>query len=406
MRQTNVNIQRQSQVTVVFEEVAIASFVRQCFVVQIEASEMDGGNEVESDDSGVFCFDAVASADVANYMVPVRNFGEEQIEVEILALTQPEVTMSQIHLQAPNPGQRAEILRRSAQDCVSTKAVGEVAVTELTDGLRVTIAPNDEVFIRVEVDTKCEAEANLRRRSLLQVDSFFDIFYEVPPVRPPSKNRSLSYVEGRAETAEVVVMARNVATNETSVVSIAFVPGSIEDVLNYPHFCCVANVRLRLRLESILARALHYYEEGRVEKLKAALQMLRFVIAQTSELQCDSAAAEKECMAKAILAITDAARMIADQVSAQTSVPEEDREKAWVRGDEMRQQGLAAAAVLAYGAVGGSQALSTKGVFAKDGGQAVWGGSECSARELAAGTYQQCHSGRPDEKKVGLCCVD
>lgn len=418
---TVVDIPANGQVTAVFEQAAKSSNARQCFQAKIDATSMTGGNEIESDDAGAICFDVVVNGDLADYELPVRNFGEGPIEVQVDILRPPTLTMSQLHLFAPNAHQRA---RRRGGPGFWIKPIGR------PKGWSTVFAmdPGEEVTVRAIVDVTY-AEASSQRskqdvafetsRSLLQVDSFFDISYDLPPIRRLPTSPKFSFVEGK-ETSEVVLMVKNLATDETTVVSLAFVPGSVEEVLNYPHFCCIDNLRLRLRLESILARALHFYEQGELKKMKAALQALRFFIEQTTELECDSTSADTECMERAIIAITDAAKMISGELPMLAPSGEgvkvnatEKLEQAWITGDGLRQQGMYSAAVLAFGNVAGRQSFSTVGAVRVADGPAVWGGTQCSARALASGDYMDCtaadnvnHQGQPDEKRMGLCCRD
>jgi len=134
----------------------------------------------------------------------------------------------------------------------------------------------------------------------------------------------------------VVVQAR--LNGELNHVMVEVVKSSVEGLLHAPLLCCIASVRTRVLLETILASALEAYEQG---DCRVALKLLRSFVQKAVLLECDLGPAEKACLEKAIRVAVDVARMIVAEggFAAKTFVTE---------GDFFRRAGLYEAAILEY----------------------------------------------------------
>lgn len=103
-----------------------------------------------------------------------------------------------------------------------------------------------------------------------------------------------------ASGAGVVVVAVDVETREHKEVRLSVVASTVPDILDPARLCCVANLRRRLLLKSILALALQLYQQGELWAAKHTVQLLRFWVEQARQLACDLAPDVQLCLAAAL----------------------------------------------------------------------------------------------------------
>lgn len=88
---------------------------------------------------------------------------------------------------------------------------------------------------------------------------------------------------------------------------ITIISGTVVELLNKPHLCCIESIKIRVLLETIIADALEAYENG---DCKLAIKLLRMFVQKAKLLECDLADEEIKCLQKAVHALVDAAFMI------------------------------------------------------------------------------------------------
>jgi len=121
---------------------------------------------------------------------------------------------------------------------------------------------------------------------------------------------------------------------------ITIIAGTVAELLNKPHLCCIESIKIRVLLETIIADALEAYENG---DCKLAIKLLRMFVQKAKLLECDLTDEEIKCLQKAVHALVDAAFMI---------VRENDCPEAAAAIKEaafFRRAGLYEAALLALG---------------------------------------------------------
>lgn len=187
----------------------------------------------------------------------------------------------------------------------------------------------------------------------------------------------------------VVVETADLATGELSQVVVQLMPTSVEAILNAPRLCCIASVRVRNMLESILAEALHAYEAGDCRRV---MKLLRLFVQKAGQLMCDLTEAERACVHKAIAYLVDAARMVAIESGARRRV-----QPRWTmppslpmslqQGDYYRLQGNAEAAIHEYAKACWkrySNSAGREGVYQRTSLDGVELQNMCSAQLCAA----------------------
>jgi len=113
-------------------------------------------------------------------------------------------------------------------------------------------------------------------------------------------------------------------------------PPSVEELLNTPRLCCIADVRLRVRLERLLLEALRAYESG---QLYLAIQHLRWFVLRAEAAECDLS----DCLGNATAIVVDIAGQIAAEVQ-----PSYQLKGQIVRAEAFKREGLLEAALVAY----------------------------------------------------------
>lgn len=111
----------------------------------------------------------------------------------------------------------------------------------------------------------------------------------------------------------MVVVVQASLNGEVNNVMISVVATTVSALLNEPHLCCIASIKTRVLLETMLADALTAYEDGECRK---AIKLLRLAVQKTILLECDLSDAEIACAEKAILKLVDAAIIIAREKGA------------------------------------------------------------------------------------------
>eukprot|EP00961_Rhodomonas_salina_P262213 3543664-Rhodomonas_salina.3 len=151
----------------------------------------------------------------------------------------------------------------------------ELEVPSLSKNNSIRIPPHSEVVVKVRANLTLGTVAN-------------DVFVQAKDVSDPSAQFP-----------------------EHNHVLIRLVPTSVPELLNFP-LCCIQDVRLRVRLERMLAEALDAYSEGMFRK---AVKLLRSLLNRIARDACgeDLNADAKSCLERLKLVATDAMRIVADR---------------------------------------------------------------------------------------------
>eukprot|EP00961_Rhodomonas_salina_P063307 850888-Rhodomonas_salina.1 len=131
------------------------------------------------------------------------------------------------------------------------------------------------------------------------VDCPFDVQVDVPevdgtaasfsttieiPSLSEAQVRFSANISSAPPVIDVYVQARDLSTGEVNHVVLRLVRTQVPSILNSPLFCCITDLRQRLKLERTLAEALEAYERGAA---KTSIGLLRKLIDRSIALECE-----------------------------------------------------------------------------------------------------------------------